>query len=83
MKGSFIPIEYNKDDAAAVLDAAVKAFQTREYHGVLVFEYYPAAKINSIPRGATPYQRDHQPSVLSVLMWDDDTPEKSQKHCGR
>ena len=39
-------------------------------HGVLVFEYFPLSKVNSVPNGVAAFRRDPTPAVLVVFNWD-------------
>jgi hypothetical protein len=41
-------------------------------------EYYPLAKIISVPGDATAYNRIPYPNVLNIIRWKDNTPENTK-----
>lgn len=40
-----------------------------------MYEYFPLAKINSVPRDATAFQRYPYPNILNFLRWEENTQE--------
>ena len=49
------------------------------YSSYVLFEYFPLAKINSVPTSATASRRDLLPNVLVVLKWSGDSPDRSDE----
>ncbi|KAH8091648.1 hypothetical protein BXZ70DRAFT_473549 [Cristinia sonorae] len=45
----------------------------------IMHEYFPHAKINSLPADATPYRRDLPGNALIVIQWKENTPENAIK----
>ncbi|RDB18319.1 6-hydroxy-D-nicotine oxidase [Hypsizygus marmoreus] len=48
-----------------------------EHRANIVYEYYPLAKIMSVPPGTTAFRRDSTPTVLVVVSWKENTVENN------
>ncbi|KAJ3545445.1 hypothetical protein NMY22_g2437 [Coprinellus aureogranulatus] len=46
---------------------------------MVLFEYFPLAKVNTVPISATAFRRQLTPSVLAILQWDGAFPEKTNE----
>ena len=58
----------------AVLDRLV-SMASSEIHPVVILEYYPLKKIQSIPNGTCAFQRPKYNSGVVFLTWKNNTPE--------
>ena len=43
----------------------------------VLFEYFPLAKVNSVPIATTAFRRQLTPSTLTILRWDATHPERT------
>lgn len=58
----------------------VKAYsEDGEFDTALLFEFLPHGKINSFPSHDTPYCRHLPGNVLSLVQWNENTPENTEK----
>jgi hypothetical protein len=75
MKG-VIQIKPNIDVANKALSYLIEVTKDRpDVQISLAFEYFPLAKINSVPDDATACHRIPYPNVLNVIRWKDNTAE--------
>lgn len=78
MKGVFRPKDFSTERERDILGVTSKIVTHGTHNFVFVREYFPMGKINSRPDDTTAYQRGREPNMLAVLIWDNDTPEKSK-----
>jgi len=50
-----------------------------EFSAALVFDYFPLAKINSVPNGRTAFRRASASNVLIMSIWKNDTAENLEQ----
>ena len=52
---------------------------TGNYHGTIIYEYFPRQKVNSVPRDATAFRRELVPNALIILAWDHKTGDRLEE----
>ena len=73
MKGCFAPEPYPRTLFPQVFQRLTELSAPAEYMFGLLFEYFPLAKINVVPDGATAYRRGLAPNVLCAVYAKEDT----------
>ena len=53
--------------------------KTGNYHGAILYEYFPRQKVNSLPRDATAFRRELVPNALAILTWDHKTGDRLEE----
>jgi hypothetical protein len=57
------------------LEKVMQISDNGEFSAALVFDYFPLAKINSVPNGKTAFRRTSGSNVLIISTWLNDTIE--------
>lgn len=78
MKGAFQPSSFPRTAFMQAYERVMQLSESSEHIAVLLMEYFPLHKVNSVPDDATAFRRGLRPNVLAVVYWKDDTPEKSR-----
>jgi hypothetical protein len=60
-----------------MVDKMTRIHQEGVFTPTVMFEYFPLAKVNSVPIATTAFRRQLTPSILTVLRWDAAYPEKA------
>ena len=69
----------SKDFSQAAVDYVTKFTETGEFRVGLLFEYYPLAKVNSVPSDATAFPRPISGNILTMVFWDELSDEKAKR----
>ncbi|TEB23719.1 FAD binding domain-containing protein [Coprinellus micaceus] len=69
------PTDYQS--VVLMVDKMTRIHQEGVFTPTVMFEYFPLAKVNSVPIATTAFRRQLTPSILTVLRWDAAYPEKA------
>jgi len=76
----FKGLAHKKPDFESISKAHEKVIEIGKYpdfKGNVIFEYFPLAKIASVPNGTTAFRRDPTPSVMVAILWKTNSAENS------
>lgn len=71
---------HKKADYPSIFKAhqkAIEASSTGQVRVVIMYEYFPRESINAVSSSLTAFRRDVTPSILIIVRWDGDQPDKS------
>ncbi|EGO01574.1 hypothetical protein SERLA73DRAFT_103446 [Serpula lacrymans var. lacrymans S7.3] len=60
-------------------DRMVALSETRDLEVAILIEYFPLGKITEVTNDATAFRRVRAGNVLSLVYWDEDTPDNQQR----
>ena len=62
-----------------IFDRVAEISESGEYQPLMITEFVPHQKINSVPADKTPFRRDSPGNGIAVLHWSTNTPENVEQ----